>query len=78
MGSLAPEGSVIGQEVFEAVLHACPFDSEREGQTPFLLRPENPSFIPIVDGFGFLLFIEKLKITNEKRHCSKNGPSSSK
>lgn len=55
MGSLAPEGSFIGQEVFEAVLHARPFDSEKEGRTPFLLRPENPSFIPIVDGFGFFL-----------------------
>lgn len=83
MGSLAPEGSFIRhtaylKDVFEAVLHARPFDSEKEGRTPFLLRPENPSFIPIVDGFGFLLFIEKLKINNEKRHCSKNGPSSSK
>lgn len=83
MGSLAPEGSFIRhaaclKDVFEAVLHARPFDSEKEGRTPFLLKPENPSFIPIVDGFGFLLFIEKLKINNEKRHCSKNGPSSSK
>lgn len=71
MGSLAPEGSFIRhaaclKDVFEAVLHARPFDSEKEGRTPFLLRPENPSFIPIVDGFGFLLFIEKLKINNEK------------
>ncbi|MFR8437751.1 MAG: dihydroxy-acid dehydratase [Lachnospiraceae bacterium] len=63
MGSLAPEGSFIRhaacrKDVFKAVLHARPFDSEKEGRTPFLLRPENPSFIPIVDGFGFLLFIE--------------------
>lgn len=83
MGSLAPEGSFIRhtaclKDVFEAVLHVRPFDSEKEGRTPFLLRPENPSFISIVDEFGFLLFIEKLKINNEKRHCSKNGPSSSK
>ena len=40
MGSLAPEGSVIGQEVFEAVLHARPFDSEKEGRTPFPLNPK--------------------------------------
>ena len=76
MGSLAPEGSFIRhaacrKDVFEAVLHARPFDSEKEGRTPFPLSPGNPNFIPIVDGFGFLLFIEKLKINNEKRHCSK-------
>ena len=73
MGSLAPEGSVIGQEVFEAVLHACPFDSEREGQTPFLLRPENPSFIPIVDGFGFLLFIREIEDTQKAALQEKTG-----
>ena len=67
MGSLAPEGSFIRhaaclKDVFEAVLHARPFDSEKEGRTPFLLRPENPSFIPIVDGFGFLLFSSSIVV----------------
>lgn len=61
MGSLAPEGSFIRhaaclKEVFEAVLHARPFDSEKEGRTPFLLRPENPSFTRLWMGSDFFFY----------------------
>lgn len=55
MGSLAPEGSVIGQEVFEAVLHARPFGNKKEDPDFIPTKPKNPNFIPIVDGFGFFL-----------------------
>lgn len=55
MGSLAPEGSFIGQEVFEAVLHARPFGNKKEDPDFIPTKPKNPSFIPIVDGFGFFL-----------------------
>lgn len=60
MGSLAPEGSVIGhavclKDVFEAVLHARPFGSKKEDPDAIPTKPKNPNSIPTVDGFGFFL-----------------------
>lgn len=55
MGSLAPEGSVIGQEVFEAVLHARPFGSKKEDPDAIPTKPKNPNSIPTVNRFGFFL-----------------------
>lgn len=46
MGSLAPEGSVIGQEVFEAVLHARPFGSKKEDPDAIPAKTRKSEFHP--------------------------------